>query len=82
MRGRPRQLPGEAQALQLYDEAALYTEQGDFKRAYEALVPASALAPNHTGISAALDRATEKYEAWLAETEELRRKQQEAKERR
>jgi tetratricopeptide (TPR) repeat protein len=72
----------EAQALQLYDEAALYTEQGDFKHAYEALVPASALAPNHTGIAAALDRATEKYEEWLAKTEELRRKQQEAKERR
>ena len=72
----------EAQALQLYDEAAIYTEKGDFKRAYEALVPASALAPDHTGIAAALDRAMEKYEAWLAATEEVRRKQQEAKDRR
>jgi tetratricopeptide (TPR) repeat protein len=72
----------EAQAMQLYDEAALYTEKGDFKRAYEALVPASALAPDHKGIAAALDRATEKYEQWLAANEERLQKARDAKARR
>lgn len=77
-----QRLVEEAQALQLFDEAAESMERGDFKRAYEALVPAAALAPEHAGIQKALAAATEKYEAWLKATEAQRRAAAEAKARR
>ena len=50
-----------AQALQLLKEGQEAFSNGEGKRAYDALVPAAALAPNNEDIADELAEATLKY---------------------